>query len=226
VLRYCIQLSLLPFLSGLLLKDGRSSIPSSTSIRSAAISFHTLHLPHLSTLLTLDWLLYYIGAPQSPLALLGLDLHPSISFCTPLLPSPLPLPTSHTTSGAPPFLVALLFFPSNSSYCLSISIVIHCNSTSIPNLLDITNRAKRHWNSISPTCQAGIIRKYKERLQLLCAVIELCVSAFVGPVEMGDWVDDIESMFYWYHSDRLVGLLFRFYLLSFLNYMQFSLISP
>jgi len=67
--------------------------------------------------------------------------------------------------------------------------------TSIPTLLDITNRGKRDWNSISPTRQARIIQKYTERLQLLCAVDELCVPAFVGPDEMGDLVDDIETMF-------------------------------
>jgi len=50
-------------------------------------------------------------------------------------------------------------------------------------------------NLISPTWQARIIQKYKERLQLLCAIDELCVSAFVGPDEMGDLVDDIESVF-------------------------------
>jgi hypothetical protein len=63
------------------------------------------------------------------------------------------------------------------------------------NLLDITYRAKRHWNSISPTGQAGIIRKYKERLQLLCTVDELCVPVFVGPDEVEEVVDDIETMF-------------------------------
>ena len=34
-----------------------------------------------------------------------------------------------------------------------------------------------------------------ERLQLLCTIDELCVPAFVGPDEIGDSVDDIESMF-------------------------------
>jgi hypothetical protein len=68
--------------------------------------------------------------------------------------------------------------------------------TSIPTLLDITNRAKQHWNSISPTCQARIIQKYKERFQLLGTIDELCVPAFVGPDQMGDLVDDIETMFY------------------------------
>ena len=91
------------------------------------------------------------------------------------------------------------------------------------NILDITNRARRHWNSISPTRPARIIRKYKERLQLLCAVDELYVPAFVGPDEMGDSVDGIETMFDGYHSDRLVGLLFLFYLLSSITHTPFSL---
>jgi hypothetical protein len=62
-------------------------------------------------------------------------------------------------------------------------------------LLDIRIRAKQHWNSISATRQVRIPSKYKERLQLLCAVDEICVSAFVGPDEMGDVVDDIDTMF-------------------------------
>jgi hypothetical protein len=66
--------------------------------------------------------------------------------------------------------------------------------TSIPTLLDITNRAKRHWNSISPTRQARMIQKYMERLKLLCAVDELYIPAFVGPDEMGDLVEDIETV--------------------------------
>ena len=36
--------------------------------------------------------------------------------------------------------------------------------------------------------------KYKERLQLLCAVDQLCVTAFVGTDEMGDSEDDIETI--------------------------------
>jgi len=34
-----------------------------------------------------------------------------------------------------------------------------------------------------------------EYLQLLCAVHELGVPAFVGPDEMGEEVDDIDTMF-------------------------------
>jgi len=63
------------------------------------------------------------------------------------------------------------------------------------NVSDITNRAKRHWNSISYTRQVRIIRQYKQLLQLLCAVNELYVPAFVSPDGMGDFVDDIETMF-------------------------------
>jgi len=48
---------------------------------------------------------------------------------------------------------------------------------------------------MSPTCLARILRKYKERLQPLNAVDELCVPAFVGPDEMGNSVDDSETMF-------------------------------
>jgi hypothetical protein len=172
-----------------------SSIPSLTSNRSASISFQTCYLSPLSALLTMDGLLRWICAPQSPSALLCLHFRPLISFCAPPSPSALPLPTSNSTSGTPPFLVVHLVFPPNSSY---LPFKLHFDSPLAnlnSNLLDITNRAKRHWNSISPTRQAGIIRKYKERLQLLCAVDELCVPAFVGPDEMGDLVDDIETMF-------------------------------
>jgi hypothetical protein len=79
----------------------RSSIPSSTSIRSASISFQTLYFPPLSALLSMDGLLRCIGAPQSPSALLGLDLRPSISFCI-TISTPLDHLTRHQ---------ALLFFP-------------------------------------------------------------------------------------------------------------------
>jgi len=67
-------------------------------------------------------------------------------------------------------------------------------------VLVITNRAEQHWNSISSTLQEQIISKYKERLQLFCAIDELRVPAFVGPDEMGDGVDDIDTMFDCYFS--------------------------
>jgi hypothetical protein len=143
----------------------------------------------------MDELLRWICAAQSRFALLGLDFRPTFSFCAPPSPSALPLPTSNSTSGTPPFLVAHLVSSGIRQICLSNPIMIHSSLTLIPTLLDITNRAKRHWNSTSPTRQAGNIRKYNERLQLLCAVDALCVPAFVGPDEMGDLLDDIETMF-------------------------------
>jgi len=45
-----------------------------------------------------------------------------------------------------------------------------------------------------------MISNYKERLQLVCAIDELCIPAFVGPDEMGEVVDDVDTMFHWYHS--------------------------
>jgi len=47
-----------------------------------------------------------------------------------------------------------------------------------------------------------------ERLQLLCAVYELCVTAFFSPDEMGEVVDDIDTMCDWYHSITWSGYCF------------------
>jgi len=110
----------------------RSSIPSLTSNRSTSISFQTCYLSPLSVLLSMDGLLHWICPPQSPSAHLGLDFHPSISFCAPPSPSALPLPTSNSTSGTPPFLVVHLIFPRIRHICLSNPILIHCSLTSIP----------------------------------------------------------------------------------------------
>jgi hypothetical protein len=45
-----------------------------------------------------------------------------------------------------------------------------------------------------------MIWKYMECLQILCAVDELHVLAFVSPNKMGDLEDDIETMIDSYHS--------------------------
>jgi len=39
-----------------------------------------------------------------------------------------------------------------------------------------------------------MISKYKGCLELLCMVDELCVRAFVGCDEMGDGVEDFDTM--------------------------------
>jgi hypothetical protein len=63
------------------------------------------------------------------------------------------------------------------------------------NLLDVTNRAKRHWNSLLPTVHAQIIRNFKEQLQLLCSVDKMFISVFVVPDETGNLMHDIETSF-------------------------------
>jgi len=131
-LRYFIRRSILPFLSALLLEDGRSSIPSSTSNRSASIWFQSRYLSPLSAPLSMDGLLCWICAHQSPSALLGLDFRPSISFCAPPSPSALPLPTSNPPWGTPPVLVTHLVFPRIRHIRLSNLILIHHSLTSIP----------------------------------------------------------------------------------------------
>jgi len=65
-------------------------------------------------------------------------------------------------------------------------------------LLDITNRAKQYWNSISATRQVRIFSKYQQHLQVPFAVDELRVPPFVGHDEMGEVVDDIDTMIDWY----------------------------
>jgi len=133
------------------------------------------------------------GAPWPGLATLNFILHSSITVSTPL---------AHLAHRIryPSFPGSAPLLPPNSSYCLSNSILIHHKLTSIPNLLDITNGTKRHWNPISPTRLARIIGEYMEHLHLVCSVDELCVPAFVRPDEMGDLGDDIETMFNRYHS--------------------------
>jgi hypothetical protein len=160
-----------------------------------------------------------VGAPWPGLSTLNFILRSSVTISTPLAHLELHIRHSSFPGGAPRF-------PTNSSY---LPFKPHFDSQLAnlnSNLLNITHRAKQQRNTISPTRQARIIRKYKERLQLLFAVDELCVPASVGPEEMGDMVDNIETMCNGYHSDRLVRLLFRFYLLSSLNHLSFSLVLP
>jgi len=162
-------------------------------------------------LLNLCWRsLAWICAPQFHSALLHHHQH-----------SPCPLRTPHHalvlswrfTSFPPEFII--LPFKLNFD---SPQANFNCN------VLDIRSGAKRHWNSIMPIRHAQIIRKYKEILQLLCAVEELCVPAFVGPAEMGDSVNEIETMFDWYHSNHFVGLVFQFHQVSCFTHLPFSLV--
>jgi len=135
------------------------------------------------------------------------------SPCPPSIPHQALLLSLWRTSFPPGFIILPFKLHFNSLWA-------YLNSK----LLDITNWAKRLWNSISPTRQTRIIRKYKEQFQLLFGNDQLCVPTFVGPDEVGDLVDDIETMFNWYHSNWVAGLLFRFYQVSFLTQLPFTLV--
>ena len=86
-------------------------------------------------------------------------------------------------------------FPVNSSYCLSNSILIHRELTS-------QFQPFRYHKSSQTTLEFNFTHspdpnhsEIEAAPAASCAVDELCVPAFVGPEEMGDSVDDIETMF-------------------------------
>jgi len=116
--------------------------------------------------------------------------------------------TQHSLSGSALFLGSCSPFSSEQSLPFKGPFRFAASLHLITLLLDITNWAKQHWNSISSTCQVQIIGKYKEPLQLHCARYELCAPAFIGPNEMGDRVDDIDTMFDWCHRIAESGKCF------------------
>jgi len=52
---------------------------------------------------------------------------------------------------------------------------------------------------MSPTRRVQILSKSQKRIQYQLTVDELYAPAFVSPDEMGDGVDDIDTIFDWYH---------------------------
>jgi len=129
-----------------------------------------------------------VGTPWPGFLPHNFILGSAITISTPLAHLEPHIRYSSIPGGAP-------CFPPNSSY---LPFKPHFDSpldNLNSNLLNNFYRAKQHWNAIFPTRQTGIIRKYHERLQLLCAVEELYFPAFVGPEEMGDLLEDIETMF-------------------------------
>jgi len=163
-------------------------------------------------------LLWWDSTPQSQSVHLCLDWRSSISFhipYPPFWPSSAwiwPSSFSFCASPTPSLYTALPIWcssiPGSCSHFLSECIILPFIPTLrfaagyhlMTPLLNITNRAKWHWNSISSPPQEQIISRYKERLQLLCTVDELSVPAFVGPDVNGERVDDSDMMFDWYHS--------------------------
>jgi hypothetical protein len=108
----------------------------------------------------LDWCSTIpVGACLPGFSPLNFILRSSITISTPLAHLELHIRHSYFPGGTP-------WFPPNSSYLpfkLQFdSLLGNLNS----NLLAITNGAKRHWNSTSPTRLARIIWKFKEHLLL------------------------------------------------------------
>jgi len=103
------------------------------------------------TSLPLRWCSVWMAAP--------LDRRCSITFRAPPSTSALLFPTLHSTSGTPPVLLAHRFFLRIHPIAFQTPFWFTASEPLKSDLLDITNRAKRHWNSIPPTRQARIIRK-------------------------------------------------------------------
>jgi len=168
------------------------STPQSPSVL-LCLDWHTfisLFIPDPPPFFQALSLVWKLLNPHRPSA--ALIWHSSFSFRTPA--------TQHFPSGAPlvpggwsPFSSDYIILPSKPQYRFA------AKKHLITPVLAITNRAEGYWNSISAACQVRIISEYKERLQLLCCCDELCVPAFVTPDEMGEVVDDINTMFHRYH---------------------------
>jgi len=71
---------------------------------------------------------------------------------------------------------------------------------SIPTLLISQIEPNDVWIQFRPLTRPRLFGNTRSASSFFYAIDELCVPAFVGPDEMGDLVDDIETMFDWYHS--------------------------
>jgi len=114
--------------------------------------------------------------------------HSSITIITPFAHPALHIRHSSFPGGAS-------CFPPNSSYCIPNSILIDRERTSQfqPFRYHKSSQTTLEFNfAHSPGPNHSVIQGV---LQLLCAVNELCVPVFVSPDEIGDLVDDIETMF-------------------------------
>ena len=152
-----------------------------------------------------------LDSPQSPLALHSIELalflfllrscntFGALLFCS-----------RHIPSCAP-------YFPSRwspfSSDCIILPVKPQLwfapRQHLLTPLLDIKNRDKRHWKSLSATHYVRIVSKYMESLQLLRTVDEIFVSALVRADDMGEVVDDIDTMFEWYRWTVWSGYCFH-----------------
>jgi len=144
-----------------------------------------------------------IGDPSPGFAPLSFVLHYSNIISTPLAYRAQHNRHSSIPAGTP-------FFPLNSVYCLWNSTLIHRKLTWIP----ISEISQIEPNNIGihshPPARSKSFKITSSTSSLFTPLIKIYVPAIVSPNEMGDVLDDIETMLDWDHSDRLVGLLFQF----------------
>jgi len=153
---------------------------SSMSIRSNFVLDYIIH--HLSVLLSSNghctsWqalhnsCCHFLDGISAPLFHSALLHH--------LLYSPWPPNTPHLT-----LFFSWWQFSFSPAYILT-TFKLHFNSQlgniSIQPWLNITNWAKQHSSSISPTQPAWIVCKYNDYYQVPCAVNRVCVSALISP---------------------------------------------
>jgi hypothetical protein len=171
----------------------------------------------------MDGLLYWICAPQSLLALLGLDLCPSISFCTPSSLSVLPLLSLHTASDTPPFMGAHLIFPRIHHIVFQTPFWFTASYLQFQPFRYLKLSQTRLEFNFIQLPGLNLSETQGAPPASLCLWWTEC-SCICSPHMIGDLVDSIETMFDWYHSDHLLRVLFRFYLHSFWNHSPFSLV--
>jgi len=168
-------------------------------------------------------LLRCIGAPQSPSALLGPDLRPSISFCI-TISTPLDRLTRHQalllswwrTSFPTEFIILpfKLHFDSPQANLNSNPLRYHKSSKTTLEF-NFTHSPGANHSEIQGVPPASL-----RHVWIVCSSV--CWPWWDGRFVGWHW----EYIRLRYYSDRLVGLLFWFYLLSFLNHSPFSLDLP
>jgi len=61
-------------------------------------------------------------------------------------------------------------------------------------MLDITNQAEQHWNSISSTRHVLSASTFKKHGALLCTIDEYCIPASINSDEMTEVADNNNTM--------------------------------
>jgi len=173
--------------------------------------------PSLTVMLIIDGLLRWIGAPWPGFAPPSSITHTSITIITPLAHPALHIRHSSFPGGEP-------LFPTNSSYCLSNSILIHC---------ELISRFQpfRYYKSSQPTFAFHFAHladpNYSEIQHAPPGSLRhwwIVCSRIHQPQQFwrfSEWHWDYVRLL---SFDHLAWLLFLVYLLSFLNHSSFSLV--